>query len=470
MQGPILEMLKKIAQSGDSRFCMPGHKGRAGFPGGAISSLDITELPGADNLYMPSGAILESQQLYAQSIGAAYSFYIVNGSSCGVHAGVLSVLRPGDKVICARDFHLSAVNAFAFAGARPVFVHTTAARTELAGVVTPQDIRAAIREHPDAKAVYLTYPNYYGLCPDLNAICAAAHRAGMKVICDAAHAATFDFSDLLPTSPAEAGCDIWTTSLHKTLPAMNQCAALSIGENSGIHPSEVQYRLNMLQTTSPSYILLGSCDYTTAYMRDTGKEKLEAVIALVEDNIRRIEALGGFRCVTKDVPVGSGAYDRDILKLVIDVTDRGVTGFGAAKKLAAKGVCVETADMQNVVLICSVADGKEDFARLRQALDSIRGTSYNIVATMGVEEMAEIFDQQVVMDLRQAMFARRRNVALLESVGRISAVSVGAYPPGTPIIVPGQKITFEMVNYIARLRQHGFTIFGSDGSIDIVEE
>jgi arginine/lysine/ornithine decarboxylase len=226
----------------------------------------------------------------------------------------------------------------------------------------------------------------------------------------------------------------------------------------------------MLQTTSPSYVLLGSCDYALGYMRGKGRQKLAAAIALVEDNIIRIEAVGGYRCVTKDVPPRSGAYDRDIMKLVIDVTDRGISGFSAARKLAGQGVCVEAADTSNVLLVCTVMDGREEFDRLKAALRAIKGSRYNIEKDMTSAEAAELFDRQPVMDIRAAVFARRVSVPLLESVGGIAAVSVGAYPPGVPVIMPGQKITYGMVEYIARLRQNGYMIFGSDGNIDIIDE
>ncbi len=467
MDTPILDMLKKIAASGDARFCMPGHKGKPGFLGGAVNDYDITELPGADNLYMPEGPILQSQQLHAEYIGASHSFFLVNGSSIGVHASILAVLKRGDKVIVGRDMHLSAINALALAGARPLLVHPSASGTELFGVLTPEDVRRAVLRYPDAKAVYITYPNYYGLCSDINEICAVAHRAGMKVICDAAHAAAFDYSDLLPVPPAAAGCDVWATSLHKTLPAMNQCAVMSVG--TGVEWGTAQAVLNMLQTTSPSYVLLGSSDYALGYMRDKGKQKLAAVIALVEDNIRKIEALGGYRCVTKDVPVLTGAYDRDILKLVIDVTDRGISGFSAARSLAKNGICVEAADSANIVLICSVADGQEDLDRLKAALYALKGSNYSIQSKMTAIELAGVFDRQLSMEIGEAVFGKKRNVPLLESVGEIAAASVGAYPPGIPVIIPGQKITYDMVDYIARMRQQGYTVFGSDGNIDIVE-
>ncbi|HBU13244.1 MAG TPA: hypothetical protein DEB31_11180 [Clostridiales bacterium] len=468
MNTPILDMLQKISLSG-VRFCMPGHKGKPGAFGKTAHEFDITELPGADNLYMPEGVIRDSQKLHADFTRAGQSWFLVNGSSTGVHAAMLSVLAPGDKVIVARDMHLSAVHGLILADAQPVFLCPKNRHPEMPGVVTPQDVRDAIKAHPDARAIYLTYPNYYGMCCDLNAICAIAHSAGKKVICDAAHAAAFDFSPLMPVSPAAAGCDIWVCSLHKTLPAMNQCATLSIGETTRLTPNVVQSRLNMLQTTSPSYVLLASCDYALAYMREKGKNALGAAVALVEDNIRKIEAISGYRVVTKDVPPLSGAFDRDILKLVIDVTDRGVSGFGVAKTLQKQGIFIESADSSSILLLCTVADGKEDFDRLRGVLSRIKGANYHIKRTKPDEELSRIYAAKLAVPMRQAAFAPRRNIPMIGAVGEISAVCVGAYPPGIPVILPGQAITYGMVDAIARMRQAGYDIFGTDGSIEVAD-
>lgn len=460
-------MLHQVSQAAKTRFCMPGHKG--GVLGGELFPFDITELEGADNLYLPRGVIRETQELYAEHIGAKSSFLLVNGSSCGVQAAVLSALKPGDKVLVARDVHLSAINAFILGDIQPVFVYPDVPQGGLPGVITPARLKRAIRVHPDAKAVYLTYPNYYGLCADLHGICDAAHAAGMAVICDAAHAAAFDFSELLPMSPSGAGCDIWTVSLHKTLLAFNQCAALCVGAAAELPARTVQARLNMLQTTSPSYLLLASCDGALAFMRGEGKQRLGAAVALVEENIAKIEALGGYLCVTRDVPTAAGAVDRDILRLVIDVTDRGVSGIGAARALAEKGVFVEAADLSHIILICTVADTPEDFRRLRAALDGVKGANYHIKTGAGALLRRAVMETPLSGSMRSAAFAGRKPVLFTESAGHISAVSAGAYPPGVPAILPGQKITPEMVTYLTALKQDGFGLFGCGTHIETVE-
>ncbi len=469
MDTPILSRLKTLAKKSEVRFCMPGHKGKAGVFFNDVLQYDITEISGADNLCMPEGIIKKSQDLYAESVGAKHSFYSINGSTSCVQAALMSVLGQGDKVIVARDIHMSAIHAFVLVGVRPFFVKPSAKMGRLPCVVSPNDIREAIIQNPDAKAVYITYPNYYGLCVDLKEICEIAHLHGMQVICDGAHAAAFDFSDLLPMSPAECGCDIFSASLHKTLPAMNQCAVLSIGKNAKIRQSTVSSRLRMLQSTSPSYLLLASCDFATASMREEGKQKIADAVAKVEYNIEKIEAIGGLFCVTKDVPKNTGAVDRDILRLVIDVTNLGISGIGAARELEKHGVFVEAADSWHIVLICTIQDTKEDFVRLTEALLKLKGANYTIEKENVLYKLEDVFSQQPVIDMRRAAFAKSRRVRLEDSVGEIATVCVGAYPPGVPIIMPGMKITYSMVDYLIHLRNHGYGLFGLKDGVEVID-
>lgn len=468
MKKPIVEMLRQVADGDQIRFHMPGHKGRRGFLPPDILTCDVTELQGTDNLYMPYGVIEESQRLNARALNAGACMYLVNGSSIGVEASLLAAAGPGEKVLFARDFHLSAVNGIALAGIKPVFVYPSSRSNYLPSVVTAQDFERAIYENEDAKAIYLTYPNYYGLCPDLNEIAALAHQMGMLVIVDAAHAATFSFSELLPVSPGEAGADIWTMSLHKTLAAPNQCAVLCTGEQSQIREETAKRSVNMLQTTSPSYLFLASIDQALAEMRENGAALLRETVLLLEEFILRIQKLGGYKCVTADIPGGGGAIDRDITKLIIDVTDRGMTGFKAEAKLNKKGIFIEGADHHNIILMCSHANTRRDFEQLTAALHEISGTNYSIDG----EEDAMHFKKQVqtTTSMRSVMLRRAINLPMMQAVGHVAACSVGTYPPGVPLILPGQIIEWDDIEHLAALKNLGYTLFGSDGyTLDVAE-
>ncbi len=467
MKKPIVEMLHRIADAERVRFHMPGHKGRLGFSPPEMLKFDITELTGSDNLYMPSGVIDESQKLNAPSFAARVCFYLVNGSSSGVVASLLSVADPGEKVIFARDFHLSAVSGIILSGIKPVFVYPSAQNTYLPGVVSVQDIKKAISENEDARAVYITYPNYYGLCPDLNEITALAHSVGMQVVVDAAHAAAFSYSDMLPVHPGEAGADIWTMSLHKTLHAMGQCSVLCVGEKSLATDGLIKRNINLLQTTSPSYLLLASIDNALADMREEGAKLIGDSILLLEEFILRIEMLGGYRCTTADIPRGTGAVDRDITKLVIDVTDRGLTGFLAEQKLSRRGIYVEGADHRNILLLCGFGNNRRDYEQLVIALGELGGTNYNIAQ----ESVMNIRPQeQPGYSMRSIMLRRSVNLPFFKTVGRMAACTVGTYPPGVPYILPGQIIDVETLEHLVRLQSQGYALFGTDGhTLDVTD-
>lgn len=463
-------MLNAAAGSARVRFSMPGHKGRAAFLSGDVDFLDLTEIPGMDNLYAAEGPILRSEQNYADAVGARDAFYLVNGSTSGLQAALLSALEPGDHVICSRDTHVSVISGLILAGLEPYFVRTRKPQGALPRVATPEDFEKAIAVNRDAKAVCVTYPDYYGLCVDLETVCAMAHEAGMLVICDAAHAATFDFSHQLPASPSQCGCDLWVTSLHKTLPAMNQCAALLVGKSCPVSVSKLQSRLNWIQTTSPSYLLLGSSEYATAFMESEGAERLAWTIRMVQEAIPRIEGLGGYKVSTAEVPFETGAYDRDILRMVINVTDRGLTGIAAARELMRRGVVVEAADLSNLILICTVADVPEDYERLVRALASINGGMYSLEQPLTNREVNAAYSAEMVMPPRQAALGEIETVPFAASAGRTAAVSAGVFPPGVPMVLPGQQISAEAVKVLEYLRRRGLGTFGFGDTIEVVRE
>jgi arginine/lysine/ornithine decarboxylase len=468
MKKPIVEMLQRTAEASAVRFHMPGHKGRLGFLPPEVLQYDITELSGTDNLYMPSGAILKSQEINAQALGARSCFFLVNGSSIGVEASLLSVASPGEKVIFARDFHLSAVSGIVLSGIKPVFVYPSSQNNYLPSVVTARDVKRVISENEDAKAVYLTYPNYYGLCPDLNEIVALAHSVGMYVVVDGAHAAAFAYSDMLPVHPGEAGADIWTMSLHKTLHAPNQCAVLCTGEQSDLPDGLVKRNINLLQTTSPSYLLLASMDHALAELRENGAKMVGDAVLLLEEFILRVGMLGGYKCITADIPRGTGAVDRDITKLVIDVTDRGMTGFMAEQKLCKRGIYIEGADHRNIILMCSYANNRRDFEQLLAALNEINGTNFNIAnAVAGMQFNG---NEQINYSMRNIMLHKTVALPFIKSVGRMAACTVGTYPPGVPYILPGQVINIEALEHLVILQNQGYALFGTDGySLDVAD-
>ena len=418
MDTPILHRLETF-RGKRARMSMPGHKGKLRLFDSDIFEYDVTELPGTDNLLAPEGAIAESQQLFAAETGAAHAFYSVNGSSACVLA-MLLYLEPGDGVIMARDFHKSAENALHLSGARPVYVELEMDSAAIPQPVETERMLSAIRENPGAKAVYITSPNYYGMCADIRAIAEAAHGAGMLLLVDAAHAAHFAYSPLLPDAPAQAGADIWCISLHKTLPACNQAAALCCGRN--VDEGRLKQRLNMVQTTSPSYLLLASIDFARGFMAECGETALARLAADIEDFADALE-----------LPLAQG---EDFSRLTVDVSSKGISGFEAAALLAQMGIYVEGADERRLLLIATASDGPQDFAAVAAAIRALPEG-----------------DREPEPGIRYTLRGE------LAAAGGL-AQSVFAYPPGIPIWLAGQRPGPGEWKVVARLARRGYNLIG----------
>jgi arginine/lysine/ornithine decarboxylase len=459
---PVLNMVRGYIQNETVRFHMPGHKGDSGFFGGELLKGDITELSDTDNLMNPQGVIAQTEGLHARRTGAAQSFLCVNGSSSGVLAMICAAVAPGEKIIMARDIHVSAANALCLSGALPVFLDIPEDPVSgLPGAVSAADVEKALKEHPDASAVFITYPNYFGMCADLAAIAEAAHEADVPLLVDGAHSAHFAYSPLLPDGCAACGADAWTESLHKTLPAMNQCAVVSVGMEERIDPQRLKFFLNMFNTTSPSYILMASMDYASAYMEENGNYELYRAVSLLESAINRIQALKGLKCVGLETLGRANITDKDVLKLIIDVSGRNISGLVAKKSLEGMGVEVETADLKHILLIVTVADQPVAFDMLLSALEDLP-EGLRLDCSFSPYALPET---EFLFSPNEAAWCKICKMPLSMAVGFASARAVGVYPPGVPCLLPGQLITREAVNYIANAVSYGFDVFGLYGGM-----
>jgi len=458
-QTPIMDALYDICGSAKARFCTPGHKGDPGFFGGEMLKYDITELPGADNLLTPTGAINESQNLHAGHIHAGAAYYTTGGSTAGILA-MLSLFS-GKKVIFPRGIHISAANAIFMFGITPIFLRTLPC--DYPFVVSAADIKAALIANRDAAAVFIVYPNYFGLCCDIENIAGIAHKAKVPLIVDAAHAAHFVYSSLLPIAPSDAGADIWTESTHKTLPAINGCACLCVGETSFIDKKQAKRALSAFQTTSPSYLMLGSIDYAHAYMRDKGENELFRVITLCERFERMIGSLALFSCPEIRQ---AGMTERDRTKMVIDVSETGYSGLAVKNILAKQGVHVESADMKNILVLVAAGDTEAHFQILYKALARIEKIrSKNLYFSPYCMPEATKYSQNC------RYWDNIEKVRIERSAKRISACIAGVYPPGEVVIMRGQVISFEAAGYLLEARRQDFDMFGiEDDSIWVFEE
>ncbi|MBT3319332.1 MAG: aminotransferase class I/II-fold pyridoxal phosphate-dependent enzyme [Clostridia bacterium] len=456
---PIMDAIYSAAKDSKARFCMPGHKGDTGFFGGDMLRFDITELPGVDNLLAPSGVIKQSEQLHADFIGAEQAHYTTGGSTAGVHA-MLSLFG-GKKVIFARGVHASVANAIVMFDIKPVYLPSQAC--DYPRVTSTDAVKTALGQHKDAVAVFIVYPNYFGLCCDIAGIARITHKAGIPLVVDGAHSAHFAYSALLPISPADAGADIWTQSTHKTLPAMNQCACVCVGNTSMISGSRLKRALTKVQTTSPSYLLLASIDYAHAYMRDKGEQELFAIISIADKFRIMVDKLPRLSC-----PKIAMALDEDIdpLKLIIDVSKTGLSGMTVSKRLAAVGIHIEAADTSNILLLLSVGDTAEQLDLLYKELSSIEKTygksiyfsPYSLPPATKYSQKFKFYDNI-------------EKVRVERAVGRHCASTVCVFPPAEVVVHSGQLISFEMAGYILEAKRQGFDVFGIDEmGIEVYEE
>ncbi len=480
---PIYNYLRSYAEEKLNIFHMPGHKLGRGVPhelAQNLLQLDVTEVEGTDNLHDPQGIIKAAQIRAAMAFGADSTFFLVNGSTCGVLASIMSVCTRGQKLIVGRDSHRSVASGLILSGAEPVYVYPEFnEKFSIPGEITPESIENALRVNPDAAAVLITRPNYYGICCNLEKISSIVHAWGKILIVDEAHGAHLAFSDRLPQSALSAGADICIQSAHKTLPAVTQGAYLHV---KGNRPDidKLSFNLAMLQSSSPSYIIMSYLDIAREIMEREGRERLET---LIDVNTGFAEELkkGGIYKVLQSANVGINSV-QDPTRLVISVKGLGISGYSAEKLLRERlGTQVEMADFENIVLITTVADNRESMNKLLEALKELgtmKGLGYHEreqgVSTQ-IRAVIREYNNKLVSGSQElppwkAYSLEKEGIRLDSSVGRICADIVTPYPPGIPVLYPGEIISSLTVEYIRDIISAGGKVSGTgaDDSIRVV--
>ncbi|MBQ8202205.1 MAG: aminotransferase class I/II-fold pyridoxal phosphate-dependent enzyme [Clostridia bacterium] len=441
---PIYDML--FAAANRSSFHMPGHKGRAPFAPVDAYALDTTETPLSDDLYAPERGVDMAQRLYAQSAGAARTLLLTNGSTSGIHVMMQLYAREGDMVLLPRNAHLSAVNGCIMGGVKVRWLPVSMTADGLC-YLKEADVIAAMDEHPQAKALLLTRPDYYGCCVELTRIAAAAHARGMRVVVDEAHGAHFPWSAEMKSAGA-CGADAWVQSVHKTLPGLTGSAVLHLKEETA-HARALRL-LRREQTSSPSFIQMMSIDDARAYMQRYGAERL-AMIADAADEVRRALPSLGYRDAHEMWQDTGLTFDRT--RLVIDAPQGGAA---LAESLLACGVDVEMHDLRRAVFILSAMDEAEHVQRLISILKELPPRKADIPQ---LPMLAAIPER--AMEVRQAAMAECESVPLAECAGRIAAAPAGLYPPGVPLVCPGEVITAEIADRLINVKNQ--ERFGVEG-------
>ena len=464
-KAPIYQALCEYRENRIVSFDVPGHKQGKGNPvlteflGKQCMSVDVNSMKPLDNLCHPVSVIKEAEELMADAFGAKHAFFMVGGTSSSVQAMVMSVCKRGDKIIMPRNVHRSSINALIVCGAVPVYVNPGV--NKQLGIplgMSVDAVKRAIKQHPDAKAIIVNNPTYYGVCSNLAEIVKIAHAAGMKVLVDEAHGTHFYFGDYMPRSAMSVGADMAAVSMHKTGGSPTQSSALLLGEN--ISEGYVRQIINLTQTTSASYLLLSSLDISRRNLALNGKAIFERVTTLANYGIKEINKLGGLYAFSRELINGDTVFDFDPTKISVHTRDIGLAGIEVYDILRDKyDIQIEFGDIGNILAIVSVGDKILNIERLISALYEIKRLYSKSSAGMLDHEYIE---PVVVCSPQEAFYSKKIQLPLKDTLGKICAEFVMCYPPGIPILAPGELITKDALEYIIYAKEKGCNLTGAE--------
>ncbi|MGB3138486.1 MAG: aminotransferase class I/II-fold pyridoxal phosphate-dependent enzyme, partial [Nodosilinea sp.] len=467
-QTPVLSALQVSSQRVHAAFYAPGHKGGQGASsrlkellGGRALAADLPELPELDNLFAPEGVIRAAQELAAAAFGSEQTYFLANGSTCGLEAAILATCGPGEKIIVPRNVHRSVIGGLVLSGAMPIFVAPEYSPELGLGLgIKAETIAAALAQHPDTRAVLLVSPTYHGICSDTGAIAALAHDHNIPLLIDEAHGPHFAFHPDLPAPSLARGADLVVQSTHKVLGALSQAAMLHTRGNR-IDQSRLQAALQLTQSTSPSALLLASLDAARHQMATEGKERLAEAIVLAQ-RLRTELAIPGLRVIDRAAAVAHPSVsDADVTRLTVDVGGLGLTGLEADEILHGElGVTVELPELRHLTLIVSLGNTAADvqhcvagFGALAEHAAASRSLPQQAMLPQ-VTPSAMVYTLPIVSP-REAFFAAAETVTASAAPGRISADTISAYPPGIPTVVAGEQITAAAIAYLTTVKQQG---------------
>ena len=466
-RAPLAAAMEAYAAGGALAFHTPGHK--QGLGADPLLKKLITEdglkqevslMSELDDLNHPSGCIREAEELAAELWGADAAFFMVNGTTGAIHTMIMATLSPGDEVLVPRNAHRSIMGGIALCGARPVYMQPVVdEKLGIAMGITMECVEETIRRHPSAKAVVVVYPTYYGVANNLKAIVKTAHEHGMTVLVDEAHGAHLRFCDSMPPDALSCGADLVAQSTHKTLGSVTQTSILFLQGNR-VLAERVRRTMSLLTSTSPNYLLMASLDIARYQMATEGKMRWGRAAwlsTLVRNEVNRTE---GLWCFGSEYMGGPGAMALDTTKLTVQVTGLGMNGAEAEQILRRKyNLQCELADTKNVLFILSMADTEATADRLTEALRDFARTEKKGDAAA---ELPLRLPSLPVSECtpREAMFKDSEAVDFDDAEGRIAAEEIAFYPPGIPVLIPGERITREMLSYIKETAAMGLRVTG----------
>lgn len=474
---PYFQALLDYVDSGVLPFHTPGHVQGIGmdlafrqFVGDNICAIDLTPMPGIDDLLQPTESIARAQALAAQAWGADHTFFLINGSTSGNQCMMMAAVNPGDKIAVPRNSHKSMLGGLIMSGAEPIYMQPEVdEELHMDHCVTPEVVSQTLQRHPDVVAVYIVTPTYYGVAADLASIETIVHAAGKLLLVDEAWGPHFHFHPALPLSATAAGADLCINSTHKMLSAFSQCAMLhQIGNR--VRLDRLEAVLKIFLSTSPNLPMVASLDVARKQMATEGAALLSRTIELAGATRDRLNAIDGLYCLGKELKGRKGVFDLDPTKIAVTVKGLGYTGYEASEILRRRyNIQVELADLFNVVALFTIGTTAEAANRFVSAFEEMARDNrpVDMYAPSGILDLRLNRGSYRLPTIppmrmlpREAFLAPSEFVKFKESKGRICAETISPYPPGIPVLAPGEEITTYIIDYLRLELKAGIRIQG----------
>lgn len=451
----LLEKLHEYAKTDIYPFHMPGHKRRMSL-GADAYKLDITEIDGFDNLHHAQGVLAEEQRRFADVVGARESFFLINGSTCGILAAISATVRRGGSILLARNSHKSAYHAMMLRQLHAHYAYPMINSIDIQDAILPEYIEQILSANRDIEAVYITSPTYDGVVSDIQEIAQIVHRFGKVLIVDEAHGAHFGYHSYFPKSAVKQGADLVIQSIHKTLPAFTQSAVLHLCSER-VKSEELRMFLDIYESSSPSYVLMAGLGRIVPFLEQEGNERFERLAACLERFYNKSKGLR-FLHVLQDEDFNG---TKDASKILISTKNSNICGRELYERLLRNyQLQLEMYSGEYVTALCSLMDEEVGFERLLTALFSIDATLHPD------EEESDDFIRHIyskkkqIYSISDAMERQVTSINIENTEGHISGEYVYLYPPGIPIIVPGEEIDRAFVQDMKRIRERGLTVEG----------
>lgn len=467
-EAPLIKALTDYIEEGARPYHTPGHKqGRnmdealRNILGPTALKMDVSLMTELDDLHSPSGCILKAQQLAATLYGAEESFFVVQGTTGAIQAMIMSTVGPAETILVPRHVHRSVLSGLVLSGAKPIYLEPEIHPANgLPWTLLPQTVEEAITAHPEAKALLLVHPTYYGVASEIAQSVEIAHRHNLIVLVDEAHGPHLPFHSDLPQPALAAGADLCAQSTHKLTGALTQCSMLHV-QGSRVDRQRLKAMLSLIQTTSPNYLLMASLDGARRQLAEEGKELLAKTMNLARQLRREIRAIPGLSCFGREVIGSLGCAGLDETKLAVDVAKLGLTGKEAEAFLRQQGIQAELCDLEHVLFLITLGDDEAQAEALLKALKNLADQNKKPLTSQARPQvLAKLPLPEVVLTPRQACFAETEVLPIQQTAGLISAETITFYPPGIPQICPGERISAEVLDYCLGMKHSGYYVTG----------